>query len=128
MLVARVCVVFLLLASGGTLCAVCQWVLGTILRVLCLCVLGMTLCVLRLCLLLLLLVMLLVLLTVPGLVLALVRVLAHSASTTPSEPGVMPAGVLLCNVLPLRLLPARGGTLCAVCLWVLGVTLCVLRL
>ena len=40
----------------------------------------------------------------PGLVLALVLVLAHSASTTPSEPGVMPAGVLLCNVLPLRLL------------------------
>ena len=33
-----------------------------------------------------------------GLVLALVRVLAHSACTTPSEPGVMPAGVLLCNV------------------------------
>jgi hypothetical protein len=60
--------------------------------------------VLRLCLLLLLLVMLLLLLTVPGLVLALVRVLAHSASTTPSEPGVLPAGVLLCNVLPLRLL------------------------
>ena len=44
----------------------------------------------------------------PGLVLALVLVLAHSASTTPSEPGVMPAGVLLCNVLPLRLsLPMR---------------------
>ena len=39
----------------------------------------------------------------PGLVLALVLGLAHSASTTPSEPGVVPAGVLLCNVLPLRL-------------------------
>ena len=34
---------------------------------------------------------------------SILRVLAHSASTTPSEPGVMPAGVLLCNVLPLRL-------------------------
>ena len=126
---ARVCEVFRLLASGGTLCAVCQWVLGAILCGLCLCVLGATLCVLRLCLLLLLLlVMLLVLLTVPGLVLALVRVLAHSASTMPSEPSVMPAGVLLCNVLlPLRLLPARGGTMCAVC-QLLGAALCVLRL
>ena len=45
------------------------------------------------------------------LVLALVRVPAHSASTTPSELGVVPAselplclGVLLCKVLSLRLL------------------------
>ena len=65
---ARVCVVFLLLARGGTLCAVCQ-LLGVALCVLCLCVLGVTLCVLRLCLLVLLLVMLLVLLTVPVLML-----------------------------------------------------------
>ena len=66
---ARVCVVCLLFARGGTLCAVCQWVLGAILCVLCLCVLGVTLCVLRLCLLVLLLGMLLVLLTMPGLML-----------------------------------------------------------
>ena len=66
---ARVCVVFLLLARGGTLCAVCQWVLGVTLCVLCLCVLGVTLCVFVPVLLVLLLVMLLVLLTVPGLML-----------------------------------------------------------
>ena len=74
----------------------------------------------------------------------ILRVLAHSASTTPSEPGVMPAGVLpLCLGLFLLLLcacvlqspvPIRVRRmcllqvllLCAMCL--LQVTLCVLRL
>ena len=77
---------------------------------------------------------------------SILRVLAHSASTTPSEPGVVPAGELpWCLVLFLLLLcacvlqspvPIRVQrmcllqvlTLCAVCQCVVGVTLCVLRL
>ena len=45
---ARVCVVCILLARGGTLCAVGQWALGVTLCVLCLCVLGARVCVVRL--------------------------------------------------------------------------------